>query len=175
MFSTKRIDPPRIYVACLAAYNSGRLHGTWIEATQDVDTIWNELNRMLAASPVANAEEWAIHDYEGFGSLNLSEHEGIERLHELAAFIEAHGPIGLPLLEHYCGDLTDAGNALENYLGCYSSLADYAQELTEQTTQIPEHLKYYIDYEAMARDMELNGDVFTIETGIEEVHVFLNH
>ena len=28
------------------------------------------------------------------------------------------------------------------------------------------------DYDAMARDMELGGDVFTIELGFEQVHVF---
>ena len=26
-------DQPRIYVACLAAYNNGCLHGRWIDAT----------------------------------------------------------------------------------------------------------------------------------------------
>jgi len=65
--------------------------------------------------------------------------------------------------------------AEENYCDCYKSLADYAQELTEETTQIPENLSYYIDYERMGRDMELNGDVFTIEAGYEEVHIFWNH
>jgi Antirestriction protein (ArdA) len=33
---------------------------------------------------------------------------------------------------------------------------------------------HYIDYQAMARDMELNGDVFTIETGFDQVHIFWN-
>jgi Antirestriction protein (ArdA) len=28
---------PRIYVACLAAYNNGRLHGEWIDADQPAD------------------------------------------------------------------------------------------------------------------------------------------
>jgi antirestriction protein len=46
----------------------------------------------------------------------------------------------------------------ENYCGCYSSLADYAQELTEQTITIPENLSFYIDYERMARDMEMGGE-----------------
>ena len=27
-------EQPRIYVACLAAYNNGILHGAWIEATE---------------------------------------------------------------------------------------------------------------------------------------------
>ena len=30
---------PRIYVADLAAYNAGRLHGVWIDATQDVEAM----------------------------------------------------------------------------------------------------------------------------------------
>jgi len=64
--------------------------------------------------------------------------------------------------------------AEEDYCGSYESLADYAQELTEETTQIPESLAYYINYEAMARDLELNGDVFTLETGYRGVHVFWN-
>ncbi|WP_420812381.1 antirestriction protein ArdA [Nitrosomonas nitrosa] len=54
-------------------------------------------------------------------------------------------------------------------------MADFADELTEDTTQIPENLAYYIDYERMGRDMELNGDIFTIETGYEEIHIFWNH
>jgi Antirestriction protein (ArdA) len=28
------ITEPRIYVACLAAYNNGYLHGAWIDAIQ---------------------------------------------------------------------------------------------------------------------------------------------
>lgn len=61
------------------------------------------------------------------------------------------------------------------YCWCLTSLADYAEELTEGTTQIPESLAYYIDYEKMGRDMELGGDVYTIETGYEEIHIFWNH
>jgi hypothetical protein len=30
---------PRIYVACLAAYNSGWLHGAWIEVGDDADAV----------------------------------------------------------------------------------------------------------------------------------------
>ena len=53
-------DRPRIYVACLAAYNNGRLHGAWIDATTP-DEIRTEVRAMLAASPEPDAEEWAIH------------------------------------------------------------------------------------------------------------------
>lgn len=49
-------DRPRIYVACLAVYNNGRLHGRWIDATAP-DEIWREVSAMLRASPEPDAEE----------------------------------------------------------------------------------------------------------------------
>lgn len=165
----------RIYVACLAAYNNGKLHGVWIDATDTLDEIWEQVNAMLKSSPEPDAEEWAIHDYEGFGSYNVSEYEGFETLHEIACFIDEHGEIAGELIGHYCGDVVYAKQSMEeDYSGCYESLADYAQELTEQTSQIPSHLENYIDYEAMGRDMEMGGDIFTIETGYREVHIFWN-
>jgi len=73
-------DTPRIYVACLAAYNAGILHGEWIGLDQDIDDIWSEIRNMPSSSPEPYAEEWAIHDYDGFGGFHLSEYEGIERV-----------------------------------------------------------------------------------------------
>lgn len=48
-------------------------------------------------------------------------------------------------------------------------------ELTEDSVQIPESLARYIDYNAMSYDMEVGGDIFTIEVGFEEVHIFWSH
>lgn len=161
----------RIYVACLAAYNNGVLHGRWIDADQDADDIRSDITAMLKASPIADAEEHAIHDYEGFKGVSLSEYHGIDEIAALAAFIAEHGELGAELFKHY-GDVDTAEAALEDdYCGEYRSLANYAEQLTEETTSIPENLRFYIDYEAMARDMAIN-DVLVIETGFECVHVF---
>lgn len=169
-------DEIRIYVADLAAYNNGKLHGVWINATDDPDIIREQVKQMLAESPEGFAEEYAIHDYEGFGSYALGEYAGIGIAHEVACFIAEYPEFGDELLNHFGGDLEESKTAAEeSYCGCYSSLADYAQALTEETTQIPENLAYYIDYERMGRDMELGGDVFTIETAFEKVHIFWNH
>ena len=90
----------------------------------------------------------------------------------VALFIETNGKLGANLLARWY-DLEQACEAVEGaYHGCYTSVADFAQELTEDTTAIPESLRYYIDYEAMGRDMELSGDIYTIETGHDKVHVF---
>lgn len=126
---------------------------------------------MLKASPIAGAEEHAIHDYEGFEGAQIEEYSSVEYVCAVAEFIEEHGILAGKLIEHFC-NLEDAKQALDDsYRGVYSSVADYARELTEQCTNIPENLQLYIDWEAMGRDIEIN-DVFTIETGFEEVHIF---
>ncbi len=167
----------RIYVADLAAYNNGYLHGVWIDATLELDEMQEQVAEMLKATPLdEEAEEYAIHDFEGFGAYRVSEYEGLESVHEIACFLEEHGEFAGDVLSHFGDDLEDAKKALEeNYNGCYSSLADYAEELTIETSQIPENLAFYIDYERMGRDMELSGDIFTVETGYQEVHVFWAH
>lgn len=169
-------DEIRIYVADLAAYNNGKLHGVWIDACVGLDEIWQKITAMLSKSPEGFAEEYAIHDFEGFGSCGLGEYESINHVRELALFIEEHEEIAGELLNQFGGDLEGAKKAIEeNYSGCYKSVADYAEELTEETSQIPENLAFYIDYERMGRDMELSGDIYTIETSFEEVHVFWSH
>lgn len=166
-------EQPRIYVACLAAYNNGYLHGAWIDAAQEPWAIYDAVRDMLAASPVPDAEEWAIHDYEGFGGVRIEEYTGFERVSEIASFLAEHGEIGAAVLDYYSGDLAEAREALEDrHLGAYASLADYMQEVTEDTTAIPQSLRYYVDYQAMARDAELNGDLFTVSTAWDVVHIF---
>lgn len=163
---------PRIYVADLAAYNNGKLHGVWIDAALELEDIQEAVAKMLKASPEGFAEEYAIHDYEGFGSYRVSEYEGLESVHEVACFIEEHEELGAELLAHF-SSIDEARTAIdENYAGCYESVADFAEELTEDSVQIPESLARYIDYNAMAYDMEVGGDIFTIELGHREVHIF---
>ena len=170
-----QIDTPRIYVACLAAYNSGTLHGKWIEANQSEDEIWGEINAMLKASPIEDAEEHAIHDHEGFGRSVIGEYTSIETVVAYAEFINEHGELGNELLDHFCGSLEDAEKALENYAGEYQSTQEFVFEINEGCFEIPKQLKNYIDWQAMARDMDLGGDIYTVETGFQEVHIFWNH
>lgn len=66
--------------------------------------------------------------------------------------------------------LIDLGFSIEDALTHYDDVclhlgtaADYAQELIEETTEIPENLRYYIDYESIARDMKISGEVVEIE------------
>jgi antirestriction protein len=65
-------DEIRIYAADLVTYNAGYLHDVWINACDELDDIKAQISEMLANSPIENSEEYAIHDYEGFGSYALS-------------------------------------------------------------------------------------------------------
>lgn len=79
---------PAIYVASLADYNNGVLHGAWIDATLPPAAIERLIEELLRASPTTRrsgepAEEWAIHDSEGFGSVAIDPHESLEDLEQL--------------------------------------------------------------------------------------------
>lgn len=164
----------KIYVADLAAYSNGKLHGVWIDAM--ADDIQEQINDMLKLSPERFAEEWAIHDYDGFGDVALSEFQCIDSVRDIACFLYEYDEFGAALLNYWTNNIAEAKKAAEDaYNGFYDSLADYAQAITEGTTEIPTHLSYYIDYERLARDMEMNGDVYTLEMGYQKVHVFSHH
>lgn len=162
---------PRIYIACLAAYNNGYLHGEWIDADQCVDKLYEDIKKILACSPIPDAEEFAIHDYEEFGDIFIHEYAGIDTVSALAKFVAEHGELGSAVLAHVGGDIDDANRILEEcYHGEYDSEEDFAMSFTEDTMTIPDHLSYYIDYEKMSRDLFIN-DFFSVEVG-SKVHVF---
>ena len=88
-------------------------------------------------------------------------------------FIEAHGRLGACLYRQFGEDLDGAAAAFDDYAGEYPSLAEFAETLHRECgTVLPEALQPYIDSEAMGRDLELGGEVFTVTLGFEAVHVF---
>lgn len=168
------MDTPSIYVACLASYNNAILHGVWIDATQSEDDIMEEIWEMLDDSTEPDAEEYAIHDHEGFGSINIHEYEAIGNIVEYASFIKEHGELGLALLCDYSID--DAQTMLEDhYQGCYDSEVDFAEQLFDEcyAHQLPDNITCYLDYDTFARDLFIS-DYFSVEFG-GQTHVFSNY
>ncbi|MCC6898778.1 MAG: antirestriction protein ArdA [Polyangiaceae bacterium] len=170
---------PRIYVADLAAYNMGHLHGRWIEIDSDatVEGICASIRAMLRQSPALPEcipEEYAIHDYEGFAGYEVDEYESLETVVAVGAFIREHGELGAKLLNRSY-DIDDAKGVLDDqYAGAGESLAGWVAEFLEdsgQLAEIPEKWRSYIDFDQYARDLELGGDLFTIEAH-GQVHVF---
>jgi antirestriction protein len=163
---------PRIYIACLAAYNNGILHGEWINADQSTDTLHEEVKTVLASSPIPNAEEWAIHDNEGFGDIFIQEYTNLETISELAAFLAERGELGA-VAYSYAHNLDDATRMIEEqYHGEFTSEEDFVYYWIHEVDclEIPEYLQCYIDYKAMARDYFIN-DFHSIEVD-GKIHVF---
>lgn len=172
---------PRIYVASLADYNDGRLHGSWIDAAQDVETLNACIQDMLDASPSPFAEEWAIHDYDGFEFVQLGEYESIEAVSKVALGIAEHGRAFAAWASHvglYSSDLDDFQDA---YMGHWSSPKAFAEEmlddlgyLDEFNKALPDHLAPYItfDYEGFAQDLVFNSAIVTVEDSDGSIFVF---
>jgi antirestriction protein len=167
---------PRVYVACLAAYNNGRLHGEWIDAHQSADELHAAVQRMLAASPEPGAEEWAIHGYEGFGELRLSEWESFERVSAIAAGIAAHGDAFTAWLSYDGGrDASDVSAFEDAYRGEWDSLRAYAEEYAEQTGIYEAAEKsgssyVVVDIDMLERDLDI--ELYSVRSDQHTVYIF---
>lgn len=162
-------NEPRIYVACLAGYNNGIMHGKWIDANQEASDLENEISEIMANSPIDNAEEWAIHDYECFGGIQISEWETMETISKLASEIEEHGELFAQVYD-YTNNIQDAKEMIQDRLiGLYDSMMDYAEETTD-LSEVPEYLHWYINFNAIARDMENNLTVFEVDRQLGIFH-----
>ena len=168
--ATATTDAPiRIYAACLAAYNAGRLHGAWIDVTGDADELQSGIDAMLNCSPEPGAEEWAIHDYEAPG-FDIEEYESVTDLAHLADLHEEHGDAFAAAYRMY-GNVSDAESALDRYVGAFDGWLDMAEQYADEGLlgEIPEQLVRYFDYDAFARDLEHEHDGVRIG---EMLHVF---
>lgn len=170
----------RVYIACLAAYNAGILHGEWVEVSPCPNEMREEISRILKASPEPDAEEWAIHDNEGFGSYHVSEHPNLEDLCDhVDAFYETRHDCDLidgVIADRNCSAREAIEFIDEHYAGEWESVEHWAEDFLEETEgldKLPDHLRYYFDYSAYVRDKELNGEILTIPAG-KGVHVLWN-
>lgn len=162
---------PSIYVACLAAYNDGILHGAWLDATQDPDVLRDLVGDMLAKSPIPGAEEFAIHDTEYFPEGAIGEYTDLDSVSQVANFLDDHGDGALAALT-VANNLAEAKTLCETYCGAYKSSADWAEEFLWD--DLPKELnvvvRSHIDWEGVAEEYRCDGVTFVRLDGL--VHVF---
>lgn len=180
-------DESRIYVASLSDYNNGILHGRWIDATEDVEEMWTHVTEMLRSSPTALrfgqvAEEWAIHDYEGFGDLRLGEYEPLSKIAMLAGGIQKHGLAFSAWVAHVGEQSADLIEQFEDrFQGRWESREAYSEDMLDELganrflDEAPQWLQGYLtlDVAGFARDLELGGDIVAIEANDEEGGVWV--
>jgi len=137
--------------------------GFYFNSTESFDDGMEKLNK-------CGCEEVEIQFIDGEDHLctlakSLPIHQG-----DIAFWFDELEELDASAITSICFLLDDIGynikDALERYEEVYmhhGTAEDYAQELIEETTQIPENLQYYIDYKAVARDMKINGEITEIE------------
>ena len=196
-------DGPRLYVASLSDYVNGVLHGRWIEAAAEVETMQEEIGQMLAGSPTARqtgmlAEEWAIHDYDNFGPIRVSEYLALSTIASWVGGIGQYGQAYAAWIAHVADNAgpsasddggesdgrTGSSSAIEEfeeqYHGEWDSLEDYAENFLddlgaqEAIDKADSWLQPYlkVDVSGFARDLDLGGDVITVEKPEGGVWVF---
>lgn len=157
-----RHPTPRVFVTCLAAYNNGTLHGEWVDAT-DEDDLTESVERILASSPIADAEEFFWSDTEGFGNL-VSEYTSIKTTAAVGALVEKHGLSMVEFVADYAGSVedTDELERLIDEVIAYSIAEEWPTErqlieswaeerASDMGCDIPNWLQ--VDWEATGRDL----------------------
>jgi len=163
-------DNAQVYIACLSAYNNGYLHGAWVDASEGIEHVQECLKEILASSPMAKeeeCEEWAIHDFQGFGNYKVSEYHGLEELCEVAVFLKECDRFPAEVVSWLIDDygIEGAKERMEDdYIGEFDSASDLAYHYVEETgllDGVHKSVSMYFDYEAFGRDLDLNGDVIS--------------
>lgn len=171
---------PRIYIASLSDYNAGRLIGEWvdIDATTTEEDLYEAVAAVLAQSREPGAEEFAIHDYDGFPAGLVGEYEPLARVAAYGAFLaEDDGGERFAFLDVLGFSL--APDALEDafseaFYGVYETRAEFAESLLEDIgtlASVPDDLRPYFDFDAYARDLEF-GDFAYVRLPDYRIAVF---
>lgn len=156
---TEANDKHKIYIACLAAYNSGHLHGKWVEPADTVEGLQEQIDEVLKSSPIEDAEEWAIHDYDGF--YNLGENPDLKDIAKLAEVYNEEGQDKIDdFLEYFI--IEELDSLEDSYQGQYQDFSAFAQEMAEMCIEgfnDNSTLARYFDYEAWERDLSYEYNI----------------
>lgn len=165
----------RVYIADLAAYNEGNLVGEWFDPTEyaEAEDFETAVSEWLAGLPhpdyTGPREEFAIHDFEGFGDQEIGEYESLAAVHELAEGIEQHG---LAYAAYLSNGYAPA-NFEDAYQGEFRDEEEFAQDYAEQLGLIPAESSWpasCIDWAQATR--ELFMDFWSAKADGGNVYVF---
>jgi antirestriction protein len=184
MSAEQAATTPRVWIGCLAAYNGGDLHGRWVDAG-DVDELERARAEIIKTSPAWRrgeyAEEHAIMDYDGFGTLGstLGEWSDLATVAAVALAIEQHGPAFIGYVDACEPSLdTDVARGFEDaYRGAWDSEQDYAEHDIEECGVpgvgcIPDELFSYLDMEKLTREIFRHGPISSRENPEGGIYVF---
>lgn len=176
------ITGPAVWVACLAAYNSGILHGKWVNVPGTVEEMQEEIDSVIKSSPVPDAEEWEFHDHSDFKPFEIHQWEDIDSLVMKANILNDlsdHEKEAFECWDYQEGPGMDEHDVLEafrdQYVGSFKDGSDYAWEYfhecyPEQVNADP--TQWFIDWEKAWEWMQNSWGYYGVQTGFETCHVF---
>ena len=151
----------KIFLTNLRKYNDGECVldcGKWIELPMDSDDLQAEIDE------ICGDDEYFITDYEAYWGIN--EYDNPFEVNELAERIDALDKWDEEKLEALVEeggyDVEEALDMLDDvivYSDC-TTMSEVAEQLADETgllDHIPDNLKYYFDFEAYGRDLEIEG------------------
>ncbi|MFE4263391.1 antirestriction protein ArdA [Streptomyces sp. NPDC056883] len=171
-----------IYVASLSDYNAGRLHGKWINIGDDAEAVYDEISGILETSPQGDAEEYAIHSFEGFGGIEVAETEEIEDLILIAEALDNFPSAVVQHIYETCEVEHLSEKCQEKYIRTTefsvdpeSAVAEYALDyLTDHGTKgVPQLWLDHIEAvaESLAIHMINSGSVIPLYAGAGTYHL----
>ena len=170
---------PSIYVASLADYNDGRLHGTWIDATSDPASIHHAITAMLGRSRNPGAEEYAIHDYSGFCGFAVREYDTIDTVHEIACGIAEHGEAFSAYVDLVGTETATETSFSDSYHGTYPTFRAFADSFIDSMSWDSD-IERFGDKTGLGPFLTFDYDSFeatirsewSVMDGREGVHIF---
>ena len=161
-----------LFIQSLADYNAGRIVGKWVDVSgMDADALLEAIQEVLSMSQEANAEEWEFADYDGFYGLTPT---SIEKVVEVAEAIAQHGEPYAIYARNIGEEYATESGFEDSYQGAWDSFLEYATNLFDECYihDIPENLRFYIDYELFARDLKM--DCYHDRDIYGKTHVFIS-
>jgi hypothetical protein len=188
---TGELYSSQVWRGCLSCYNSGRLTGAWVKAV--------ELAELATECVVCSGDEWAAMDADagsGRAGAVLVRMLG-ENVSAWSEFAQAVFTLGvdegeleraLLMAGHLGNKLGSLEMLLDETREAYAGTIDvhkfsggldeavgvWAEDELEAFSEVPKHLRYYIDHERYGRDLLL-GDMFAVEDGNGYALLFWNH
>ena len=167
-----------VCIQCLASYNQGIHHWVWVDLevmAEEEETLGECIEWMLASSPVEGAEEWMFSDSCGLPSFaqgDVDQNSVIAYVMQLIEVPEAWRDAYRACCD-YLGETVEAERFEEMFLGERDAEA-YVEECYEESGElenIPSALLCNIDWEGVAQDWKLNGDIFEVGCWLFRGHV----
>ena len=172
-----------VYITDLAAYNSGILSGKWIKLPMDSSDLSKEITAVLHQGEIEvegyNHEEWFITDYdwEVIPLFEVGEYEDIFKLNNNLILLEEFDELQLKAIkflfdERTTCDIEDAISRSEDIV-IYENqtLEDIAYNLIEEcygVDKLPTIISNNIDYEGIARELELSSTYHIVDIDVIE-------